>query len=373
MDYYPDLISFSPPRDYSAPPEPLPGYIAHRGGGEFECLWCRKSLCGGTLIAHLTGKEHRKRCANSCIPPYEDPTHARAVDDYVRRYGHDPYARFDHWPPHITDDGAHWTCRRCGKKSQTQLGVELHLEESCGARVRPRDESVSTGGEAEPRAAWSRGADWRDSIVDRDDHWECVLCNKRFNNAWMVDSHIRDTRHRQREESVRDPRWPECIARSADQWLCNACDSLFNSRDAVSTHLVSARHIQSVSALAGRRAMESAQAILAQLTPPRDASMRSVDSEGFRPYIPQDSSPSPRRTVVDLLSLFASGPAPRERRDLKLLAEARMARRELEEEWIDGRGCELCITRFDHWNEAAEHSRTPSHIFNSVMNRVEVI
>ena len=113
-----------------------PANIAGKSLGAFSCLWCNKTLtCTEILEAHLQGKEHSKRCANSGIPLYGQPGHFEHVAEYVRLYGNDPYARLVHWPPTIVDSGMFWTCTECGTKFHTQKAVNDHLD--LGHTVRP--------------------------------------------------------------------------------------------------------------------------------------------------------------------------------------------------------------------------------------------
>jgi hypothetical protein len=140
---YPSLIESSVDeleKFLDSDPEPLqdqvavtskyPPNIQAFSDGSYRCLWCEKTFYGEEqLEGHLQGKEHRKRCLNCDILPYGMPEHFREVEEYVSSYGHNLYARLKHWPVFIAETEYDWSCELCRKRFQTQTLVNQHLTE----------------------------------------------------------------------------------------------------------------------------------------------------------------------------------------------------------------------------------------------------
>lgn len=199
--------SLSPPLSMgddfmSAPPASYPSYVDAVGDGTYRCLWCDAKLLASEdqLVAHLQGKEHTKRCANSGISPFGAPDHDAEVTLYVAEYGHNPYARMKHWPACIQENDMYWACTVCGnKKFQTQRGVNDHLIES--SHIERSNRSTGDHAMAEtgsPISGTRTPKQWPQCIVDDGDFWSCTVCGKKFNSEAVVDDHLQHPKHVQR-------------------------------------------------------------------------------------------------------------------------------------------------------------------------------
>jgi len=189
-----------------------PAYVDITPLGFYRCLWCESSQLQSSevLEMHLRGKDHTKRCYNSSISPYGSETHLQEVTEYVKLYGHDPYARLQPWPECIVEEGIFYVCRCCGnRKFQTQRAVNEHLLEASHIdragrfddvspmRQRPPSDNHQAASPATSSDAWMRDPAWPDCIVDDEDgmHWRCSLCAKKFNAHGIVDAHLEHPKH----------------------------------------------------------------------------------------------------------------------------------------------------------------------------------
>ena len=190
-----------PPLSPQASPS-YPPYVQANADGSYVCLWCESKLLASAdqLSAHLYGKEHTKRCANSSISPYGSVGHEAEVAAYVTLYGHDPYARLRHWPACIEETELYWSCSACGgKKFQTQRAVNDHLLEASHADRLSRVTSQQAMNTSSPVSNTAR--DWPECIKDEGQFWTCTVCVKKFNSEALVNDHLVHPRHVQRVTS----------------------------------------------------------------------------------------------------------------------------------------------------------------------------
>lgn len=241
--------------------------------GSFACRWCKKQLVSGEMLeAHLRGKEHSKRLANSGIPMYKCPGHMEHVAEYVRLYGDEPYARFAHWPDTIVDAGLFWECRACvGKrKFHTQAAVNEHLvghtktegnEAEVGGFVKEppltvKSEETPIRTENAPSSSWfERNPHWPSHIVSHEDgvHWSCELCGKKFNSNEGVDAHLVHPKHVARASGmtgVREVAITQLRQRELGRFVdrarreCFMCETQFASEREMDDHIDDLLHLR---------------------------------------------------------------------------------------------------------------------------------
>lgn len=108
----------------------LPAYCEFTPSADlpYVCKWCdKKAACVELIVSHLEGKEHTKKSSNIGIPSYGESGHLEAAAAYTNKYGFDVWARQEHWPQWIVDDGQVWKCEQCNKKYITPSSVNEHI------------------------------------------------------------------------------------------------------------------------------------------------------------------------------------------------------------------------------------------------------
>lgn len=200
----------------------------------YKCLWCQRMMqTGDQMDMHLNGKEHSRRCINSGISPYGDPTHEKEATEYVRMYGHDPYARLAHWPDCIEESGQFWTCRVCKdgkKKYQTQRDVNDHLRDE--SHISRASYDYQSSGPGTP------SNEWPDCIVKDGHFWKCTLCNNKFNAPQTVEIHLEHPKHLKRVART-NHQFADSSFESDETEGCYLCMDLYDDDD----HLSSLGHI----------------------------------------------------------------------------------------------------------------------------------
>ena len=167
-------------------PSDLPPYCETTSDGWVICQFCLKRTSPDLMIAHLTGKEHAKKCANIDIPTYGEPLHRERASEYIQHYGYDMWSRQHHWPESIVDEANAWACTLCCKRFITPSAVNAHLlEKHRGASPAPVvSETARPPQVKEPSPA-----------VAPTTHW-CEICHLPFASIELLQKHeMHDTVH----------------------------------------------------------------------------------------------------------------------------------------------------------------------------------
>ena len=187
----------------------LPAYCEYNSEIDlpYTCRWCdKKAACVQLLSSHLEGKDHGKKSTNIGLPMYGEAGHLEAAAAYTKKYGFDVWARQEHWPSWMVDDGNVWKCTKCNKKYITPASVNEHVSDHSGqaptvrresamARevVKKLDDIVSAESSQKKPSVWASSRDATELYATQQDY-NCLLCMLPFKSQKELTHHEQNDR-----------------------------------------------------------------------------------------------------------------------------------------------------------------------------------